>query len=78
MHGTWSWAEHIQIIYSHIPVLRCTKLLEQPKINFKHMKFWWMKIECLQDEGVGCSSHRMRAFVCDFEGSNRVPYVPNG
>ena len=27
-----------------------------------------MKNQCLQDEGVDCSSHRMRAFVWDFEG----------
>jgi hypothetical protein len=36
------------------------------------MKFWRMKIQCLQDEGVGCSSHRVRAFVWDFEGSHIV------
>ena len=37
-----------------------------------------MKNQCLQDEGVDYSSHRMRAFVWDFEGSHMVPYVPNG
>ena len=34
--------------------------------------------QCLENEGVDCSSHRMRAFVWDFEGSRRVSYVPNG
>ena len=29
-----------------------------------------MKNQCLQDEGVVCSSHCMRAFVWDFEGSH--------
>ena len=32
-------------------------------------EIWQMKNQCLQDEGVDCSSHHMRAFVCDFEGS---------
>jgi hypothetical protein len=36
------------------------------------------KIQCLQDEAVDCSSHCMKAFVWDFDGSQRVPYVPNG
>jgi hypothetical protein len=42
------------------------------------MKFWRMKNQCLQDEGVECSSHCMRAFLGDLEGSQRVPQVPNG
>ena len=33
------------------------------------MKFWRMKIQCMQDEGFNCSSHCMRAFVWDVEGS---------
>ena len=33
-----------------------------------------MKNQCLQDEGLDCSSHCMRAFVCCFEGSHMVPY----
>jgi hypothetical protein len=37
-----------------------------------------MKIQYLQDEGVNRSSSYMRAFVWDFEGSYRVPKVPNG
>jgi hypothetical protein len=36
-----------------------------------------MKNQCLQDEGVGCSSGCMRAFMWDFKGSCRVPKVPN-
>ena len=43
------------------------------KKNFQHMKFRRMKNQCLQDEGVDYSSHCMRAFVWDFEGSQRVP-----
>jgi hypothetical protein len=39
------------------------------KNNFRHMKFWRMKNQCLQDEGIDCSFHRMNAFVWDFEGS---------
>ena len=38
------------------------------------MKFWHMKIRCLQGEGVDCSSFYMRASEGDFEGSHRVPY----
>ena len=37
-----------------------------------------MENQCLQDEGVDSSPHRMRAFVWDFEGSQRVTRVPNG
>ena len=40
------------------------------------MKFWRMKSECLQDEGVDSSSHRMRVFVWDFEGSQKILEVP--
>ena len=29
--------------------------------------------QCLQDERVGCSSHCMRPFMWDFEGSHGVP-----
>ena len=36
------------------------------------MKIWQMKNQCLQDKGVDCSSHRMRASMWDFEGSLRV------
>jgi hypothetical protein len=32
-----------------------------------------VKNQCLQDERVDCSSNSMRAFVWDFEGSQRVP-----
>ena len=38
--------------------------LATPKTNFQ-----WMKDQCLQDEGVDSSSHHMRVFVWDFEGS---------
>jgi hypothetical protein len=41
------------------------------------MIFKQMKYQCLRDEGVDCSSHHMRAFVWDFEGSQRAPKVPN-
>ena len=44
------------------------KLLGQPGNKFGQMKFWWMRNQCLQDEVVDCSSHRVRAFVWDFEG----------
>ena len=37
-----------------------------------------MKNQCFQDEGIDCSSGCMRAFVWDFEGSQRVPKVSNG
>ena len=37
-----------------------------------------MKNQCLQDEGVDFSSGCMRAFVWDFEGSQRIPKAPNG
>ena len=37
-----------------------------------------MKTQCLQDEGDDCSSGYVRAFVWDFEGSQRVPKVPSG
>ena len=36
------------------------------------MNLWWMKVQCLQDEGVDCSSHCVRAFVWGFEGFQRV------
>ena len=36
--------------------------------KFLRMKFERMKNECLQDEGVDCSSGCTRAFVWDFEG----------
>ena len=42
------------------------------------MKFRRMKSLCLQDEVVDSSPHHMKAFVWDFEGSHRVPYIPNG
>ena len=42
------------------------------------MIFQYMKYQCLQDEGVDCSSHHMRAIVLDFEGFQRGPKVPNG
>ena len=37
-----------------------------------------MKNQCLQDDGVDCSSGSIRAFVWDFESSHRVLKVPNG
>jgi hypothetical protein len=67
MEGVWSWADHIQAIYSERPILQSTKLLRQPEKNSKRMKIWWMKSQCLQDEGADCSSHRMRAFVWDLK-----------
>jgi hypothetical protein len=42
------------------------------------MNFWWMKNQCLQNEWVDFTSHRIRAFVWDFEGSQMDPYIPNG
>ena len=72
MKGVWSWAYHIQAIHSQSPILRSTKLLGEYEKEFGRMKFWQMKNQCLQDKGVDCP-HRMRAFVWDFEGFERVP-----
>ena len=55
------------------PHHRSMKLLGQPEKNFRRMKH-----QCLQDEGVDCSSHRMRTFVWNFESFQRLPHVPNG
>ena len=77
MEGVWSWADHIQALHSQSPILRSTKLLGQHGKNLRQMKVRRMKNQCLQDEGVDDSSHHMKAFVWDFEGSRRVPYVPN-
>ena len=44
--------------------------------NFQWMKFWQMKNQCLQAEGIHCKSHHMRAFVWDFEGSKGFPKFP--
>ena len=69
MEGVWLWAHHIQAIHSESFILRSMKLLGQSKFFF----FRRMKNQCLQDERVDCSSHRMRAFEWEFEGSQRVP-----
>ena len=53
-------------IESHPMVYKIVQVVQK---NFWWMRFWWMKNQYLQDEGVDCLSHRMRAFVWDFEGS---------
>ena len=73
MEGVWSWAEHIQshsFMESHPMVYEIAQVSRKNKNKNKKylrwMKFWRMKNQCLQDEGVGCSSHRMRACVWNF------------
>jgi hypothetical protein len=73
MEVVWSWANHIQAILSQSPILRSINLLGQLVKNLWHMKLWWMTNQRSQDEGIDCSSHRMRTFVWDFEGYHRVP-----
>ena len=63
MKGVWSWANHIQATHSQSPIQQSTKLLGHTAKKFRHMKFWRMKKQGLQDEGVDYSSHCMRAFV---------------
>jgi len=46
--------------------------LGNPKKKFGRMKSWWKGDQCLQDEGVDCSSHHIRAFVWNFEGSTQM------
>jgi hypothetical protein len=53
MEGVVSWAHRIQVIHS-FPGLR----------NFSGSPGKRMEYERLQDEGVDCSSHRMRARIC--------------
>lgn len=74
MVGVWPWADHIQ------GILRSTKLFGQLGKTFWCMKFWQMKNQCLQYEGVYCSSHPMRSFRWAFEGSqmfsfNRLNFI---
>ena len=81
MGGVWSWAEHIQAIHSQRAILQqSTKLLRQieKKKKLPIDEILADEHQCLQDERVDFSSRRMRAFVWDFKGSHRVPYVPNG
>ena len=61
--GMLLWADHIQAILSHCPIPRSTKLIGHPP-----KKIWIDEIsadenQCLEDEGVDCSSGCMRALV---------------
>ena len=64
LHPSRSFAEPHPTVYETAWVARK---------NSRRMRFWRMKYQCLQDEGVDCSSCRLRAFLWDFEGSQWVP-----
>ena len=68
MKGVWSWANHIQA--PSYGLQNYSGILEK---IFKCMKVRRLKNQGLHDEGVDCSSHRMREFVWDFVGAHRVP-----
>ena len=68
MEGVWSWADNIQAIHSESSSYGLRNCSGISKKNFGRMRFLWMENQCLQDEGVDCSSHHMGTFVLDFEG----------
>ena len=72
MEGVWLWADHFQAIHSQAPSYGLRNCSSIPQKNFRRMEFWRMKNQCLQDEGLDCSSHHMRAFMWGFKGSRRV------
>ena len=69
MKGVWLWVDHIQAILQRVTSYGLWNCSGNPKTKFWQMKFGGWKINVLQDEGVDNSSHRMRTFVWDFEGS---------
>ena len=59
MEGVWSWADRIEAIHSQSPSYGLQNRSGNPKKALRQMKFWRMKTQCLQDEGVDGLSHRI-------------------
>ena len=70
MEGVCSWADHFKPSIHKVPSYSLQICLG----NLKKTYDGWNR--CLQDEGVDCSSHRMRAFVWTLKVPMGSPKYP--